>query len=65
MDEFILVPAAEDPRAVAQVKADLTENAALTSAARLGAKKRRLLRDPSLTPDEKMAKLLPVSRAFS
>lgn len=65
MEEFILVPASEDPQTVAQVKADLTENAALTSAARLGAKKRRLLRDPNLTPDEKMAKLLPVSRAFS
>lgn len=27
--------------------------------------KRRLLHDPTLTPDEKMAKLLPVSRAFA
>ena len=33
--------------------------------ARLGAKKRRLLCDRTLTPDEKMIKLLPVSRTFA
>ena len=65
MEVFILVPASEHPREVANVKAELTENVALTDAARLGAKKRRLLRDRTLTPDEKMVKLLPVSRTFA
>ena len=65
MEEFILVPAREDPREVANVKAELTENVALTDSARLGAKKRRLLHDRIFTPDKKMVKLLPVLRAFA
>ena len=65
MEEFLLVPAKEDPREVARVKGELTDNARLTYAGQLGAKKRRLLKDPSLTPDEKMVKLLPVSKALA
>ena len=38
MEEFILVPTREDPREVANMKAELTENVALTDAASLGAK---------------------------
>ena len=65
MEEFLLVPAKEDPREVARVKGELTDNARLTYAGELGAKKRRLLKDPSLTPDKKMIKLLPVSKALA
>ena len=65
MEEFLLVPAKEDPREVARVKGELTDNARLTYAGELGAKKRRLLKDPSLTPDAKMIKLLPVSKALA
>ena len=65
MEEFILVPAKEDPQEVARVKGELTDNARLTYAGRLGAKRRRILKDRTLSPDEKMKKLLPMSRAFA
>ena len=65
MEEFILVPAKEDPREVERVKADLVSNAKIDEAAILGARKRRILADKTLSPDATMAKLLPASTAYS
>ena len=61
MEEMIIIPKKELPEDVQFYKGQLQGNALMNEAGRLGAKKKRLLLDKSLTPSQKKRKTQRVS----
>lgn len=62
MEEMLIIPRAEAPHLVSHYGQKLMENDRLKTAATLAAKKHRILHDPTLTDNAKVAMLTPVNR---
>lgn len=62
MEEMLIIPRAEAPHLVSHYGQKLMENDRLKTAATLAAKKHRILHDPTLTDNAKVALLTPVNR---
>ena len=62
MEEMLIISRAEAPHLVSHYGQKLMENDRLKTAATLAAKKHRILHDPTLTDNAKVAMLTPVNR---
>ena len=62
MEEMLIIPRAEAPHLVSHYGQKLMENDRLKTAATLAAKKHRILYDPTLMANAKVAMLTPVNR---
>ena len=62
MEEMLIIPRAEAPHLVSHYGQKLMENDGLKTASTLAAKKHRILHDPTLTANAKVALLTPVNR---
>ena len=62
MEEMLIIPRPEALHLLSHYSQKLMENDRLKTAATLAAKKHRILHDPALTANAKVAMLKPISR---